>query len=175
MRTPHQPRPIIDHGDRPPGSPRRRPDPDAEVFTHRIGPAGGIVLVTAALARKLAEVATRPGVQIVIVDLVGRPGHYTQCLLDPDHGAWAEAVSNTYIRDIDLHLDDHQERVLADLGFEPPGEVSENHRRIVDHPVGWTYVADLLALPFGAVFPVGPLDHLRITIRPQDPTPAERR
>lgn len=168
MRTPHPPRPIATCAIRPPGHGRRRVS-DSEVFTHRVGPAGGIVVVAAALARKLAAVATRPGTQIVFVDIVGREGHYTQCLIDPDHGAWAEAVSNAYIVDPGLRLDHHQEQTLADLGFEPPGEVSENHHRVVNHPVGWSYVAELLALPFGAVFPVGPLDELRVTVRPQEP------
>jgi len=126
--------------------------PDDKSFTVPLGPAGGIALMAPALSRKLVEVATRDERYIVILYLDGCEWYYTQCLVDPDDGAWVEAVSNTYIEPEELRLDAGQETTLATLGFEPPGEFSPNHHRLVTHPVPWSYVADLLTIPLVTVY-----------------------
>lgn len=134
-------------------------------FTLPIGPAGGVELMAPALARKLAEVATRGERHIVGVVLEGTGWHYTQCLIDPDR-TWVEAVSNDYIEPAELRLDADQEAVLAALGFEPPDDESPNHHRVFDHPVPWSLVAELLTIPIVAVYGAGHHERVRVDVTP---------
>jgi len=126
--------------------------PNDKSFTVPLGPAGGIALMASALSRKLVEVASRCEPYIVILHLDGCESYFTQCLVDPDDGAYVEAVSNTYIEPEEFRLDTDQETTLAALGFEPPGEFSPNHHRLIAHPVPWSYVADLLTIPLVTVY-----------------------
>lgn len=133
-----------------------------DTFTLRAGGAGGFGLVEAALARKLASVATRPERHAVTVAL--RPddaNYYTQALVDRECGAWVEAVSNQFVAD-GHHLGDDHHRLLGAFGFDPPDDVVPNHFVVLDQPTDWRRVAALLIRPLETVY--GATSYTELTV-----------
>lgn len=138
-----------------------------EVFTLRPSASGGFGAVEAALARKLAQLATRPERIAVIVVLEDwrQANLFTQTLVDRDDGAWVEAVSNTYIESPEHQLGNDQHRLLRELGFDPPDDgVSPNHHRVFDQPTDWSTVAALLIRTMEAVYGASPHCELRVAV-----------
>lgn len=131
----------------------RRRTAGRDTFWVPLGAGGGVRPLIGALARKLAEVARRPDCHAVIVSLPARGAHiFTQTLVSARDGAWVEAVSNEFIDvEADRLSDDHH-MLLAAHGFAPPGERSPNHHRIIDHPVDWAEVAEMLVAPLESVY-----------------------
>ena len=135
-------------------------------FEVPIGAAGGLAVATSALARKLAWLACEPGQHDVIVDSPDVAWGYTQCLVDPAEGAWAEAMSNRFITDAGARLGRHQLATLISLGFNPPDDDVPNHWCVHPLPVEWTIVAAQLTIPMASVYGLGPHDALTVQISP---------
>jgi hypothetical protein len=124
---------------------------DENNFKIRPAGAGGFVAFEAALARKLASLATLPERHGVILTLDGGEGNYfTQALVDHECGAWLEAVSNEFITE-GHELDDDQHRLLAAFGLNPP-DGCPNHHLALALPTDWHHAAALLVRPLEAVY-----------------------
>jgi hypothetical protein len=136
---------------------------DFEVPVHA---AGGLGLATAALARKLAWLADQGGQHNVILSTPRLAWYYTQCVVDPADGLWAEAVSNEYIVPVEDQLTVDQERSLVGLGFHEPDEGSRNYWCVLPAPVDWAWAASLLTAPLESVYGMTETDELVVQIFP---------
>ena len=136
-----------------------------ETFTLQVEGAGGFDLVAGALGRRLDLLSTVPGQHNVVLELSGPGNHYVQAIIDPADGAWIEAVSNEFITDQRLRLDDAQELTLVELGFSPPAE-SPNFFQHVPQPVDWFVVAELVVGTLRHVYGATDTDELVLSIYP---------
>ena len=146
-------------GTTPPGTLR-------ETFTVQVDAAGGFDMVAGALGRRLDLLSAVPGQHNVVLDVRRPPvSYYVQAIVDAADGAWIEAVSNEFIPDERLRLDDAQELALVEFGFSPPAE-SPNFFRHVPPPVDWYLVAQVMVGTLRHVYGATDEDELVLSIYP---------
>lgn len=147
------------------GHPIAVPTPE-QIFTLRPHGAGGFEVMAAALERNLRSLAEIDARHAVIIDISeSGANHYTQALVDPEAGAWVEAVSDEFIAEEAGGLDDDARALLDALGFVAPTEAVPNYHRFLDPPVLWDLVAHLLLDPLVAVYGAGHHTELTVTVR----------
>lgn len=142
---------------------------DTEEFTVPVGPGGGLAAVATALARRLEAESSGTDTVAVFVSVVGVPKRFTQCLVHAERGVWAECVSNAYLTG-DLRLSQVDEDLLVAAGFNRPNDFSPNFHEVVEPPVDFSAVANLLVAPFATVFLCSEIDVVKVRVqRPFQP------
>jgi hypothetical protein len=136
-----------------------------ETFTVHVEAAGGFDLVVGALGRRLDRLSADPGQHNVLLEISGPANQFVQAIVDCADGAWIEAVSNQFIHDERLRLDDAQELTLVEYGFSPPAD-SPNFFQHQPQPVDWFEIAELMVGTLRDVYGATDTDELVLSIYP---------